>query len=409
MKKQTDAAWHFITDRLFCPETGLLYDYLGDFDHADRFCHLPAPEEIAASFPNPCGWSTGMEDCALNGGFLMDILRLRGELQSDFAAAALRGLLSLGTVHGKRGFIVRGISPADKKSCYGNSSRDQFTLAVFGLLTYWRNRHCDLLLRNEAVELLAAVADYCESIATPENNYNLRRLDGGRAVVSKLWECAPHEAFRLPMIFAAAAEATGEKKYFDLVRRFARPGIERTLKMNPYDETWWDMPLIQMQISLNTFRESRIMPELDSDVGEAMQLGAGIARRLLADSLDRASVRSESDGVLCRNWRLLPMYLPPATLGRTALFDGKSYLNPRFEDTYYHPLETMRGIGNLLGSIALTEEISPDDPLLCRADAVIGRFDFARCTHAGAIPLLHGRLLAASHSRTPEKFQYTEV
>ena len=29
---------------------------------------LPSPEEVAANFPNPCGWSTGMEDCMLNAG-----------------------------------------------------------------------------------------------------------------------------------------------------------------------------------------------------------------------------------------------------------------------------------------------------------------------------------------------------
>ncbi len=392
MKQHTDEAWQFITDELFCPETGLLYDYLGSFDHAERFRHLPVPEEIAASFPNPCGWGTGMEDCALNGGFLMDILRLRGELESDFAAAALRGLLSLGTVHGKRGFIVRGISPADGKSCYGNSSRDQFTLAVFGLLTFWRNRRCDARLRQETAELLSAVADHCEETVTPENNYSLRRLDGGRAIVSKLWECAPHEAFRLPMIFAAAYEATGEQKYLALVGRYAEPALRQTLAVDPAG-SWWDMPLVQMQISLRSFRDSRIAPRLDGGLDEAMRIGARIARSKLAGLTEEAAIFKGRWDVPCGNWRQLPMRLTRETLapgGALALFDGKSYLNPCFEPAFYRPAELLRGIGNYLASIALAGEAPPEQ-------TGIG---FPRCASVAAVPFLYGTMLTRMSKQT---------
>ena len=62
------AAWKGIREQLFDPRTNLFYDYTTSHDRAQKFRYLPAPEEVAADFPNPCGWGTGMEDCMLNAG-----------------------------------------------------------------------------------------------------------------------------------------------------------------------------------------------------------------------------------------------------------------------------------------------------------------------------------------------------
>ena len=126
-QQSLECAWRQIHDILFHPGTGMVYDYVTSHDPNHRFDHLPSPEEIAAGFPNPCGWSTGMEDCALNGGILLDLMRFRGWENSVFAAKIAEGVIRCGTVHGQDGFIARGISPHDGKSCYSNSSRDQFT------------------------------------------------------------------------------------------------------------------------------------------------------------------------------------------------------------------------------------------------------------------------------------------
>ena len=77
-QQSLEYAWRQIHDILFHPGTGMVYDYVTSHDPNHRFDHLPSPEEIAAGFPNPCGWSTGMEDCALNGGILLDLMRFRG-------------------------------------------------------------------------------------------------------------------------------------------------------------------------------------------------------------------------------------------------------------------------------------------------------------------------------------------
>ena len=203
-QQSLEYAWRQIHDILFHPGTGMVYDYVTSHDPNHRFDHLPSPEEIAAGFPNPCGWSTGMEDCALNGGILLDLMRFRGWENSVFAAKIAEGVIRCGTVHGQDGFIARGISPHDGKSCYSNSSRDQFTLAVYGMWRFLKGCAISGILRENGIRFLRSVANYCERTITPEHRYNLLRLDGHQAVVSSLWDCDPHEAMRLPMIYGIA-------------------------------------------------------------------------------------------------------------------------------------------------------------------------------------------------------------
>ncbi len=395
-----ESAWRRIRHTLFCEETGLVYDYVTSRDHSRRFAHLPSPEEIALGFPNPCGWSTGMEDCALNGGFLLDLLRFRREEDSDFARLAAEGLIRCAEVHGMPGFVARGISPRDGRSCYGNSSRDQFTLATYGM---WRflsgGGVIPERLRQRGVTFLRSVADYCERIVTPANACNLMRLDGRPAIVSTMWNCAPHEALRLPMIYGIAASVTGEPRYYELMRRYAAAGLRETLTMNP-EADWWDMPVIQMQLSLNFFAESGIAPELESGVRRAMHTAAAIAcPRLLA--LLREAEEFDGDwGMLYDNWRRLPMKVTPVTLapdGGSALFGGKSYLNPVFRDEYARPNALLRGIGNYLATIAHSDDFPFPETLLERTARLLRRIDFSRCAGVGILPLLYGYTAVTYH------------
>ena len=66
-------AWETAFRRFFCPETELFYDFVTDVEN-NAWHHLPTPDDITASVPNPCGWGTGMEDSALNGGSALDEL-----------------------------------------------------------------------------------------------------------------------------------------------------------------------------------------------------------------------------------------------------------------------------------------------------------------------------------------------
>lgn len=121
------------------------------------------------------------------------------------------------------------------------------------------------ILRENGIRFLRSVADYCERTITPEHRYNLLRLDGHQAVVSSLWDCDPHEAMRLPMIYGIAWDMTGEPHYFDLMNRYAQAGLRHTLTLAPEADYWWDMPLLQMQLSLNFFCESGVLPALTAE------------------------------------------------------------------------------------------------------------------------------------------------
>ena len=131
------AAWKGIREQLFDPRTNLFYDYTTSHDRAQKFRYLPAPEEVAADFPNPCGWGTGMEDCMLNAGSALDILC---KLIPDplVSARGVQGIALCCEGHHRPGFVARGMTPTDEPRCYSNTSRDQLTLAVYGL---WRVLH----------------------------------------------------------------------------------------------------------------------------------------------------------------------------------------------------------------------------------------------------------------------------
>ena len=88
-----------VRETLYCPETGLIYDYVTSREPAQRFAHLPCRAEVEANLPNPCGWGTGMEDCAINAGTMLDTLwRIDGD--PLWAARLVDGMERCITLHG---------------------------------------------------------------------------------------------------------------------------------------------------------------------------------------------------------------------------------------------------------------------------------------------------------------------
>ena len=388
-----------IREILFHPATGLVYDYITSHDREKRFAHLPCTEEIRHSFPNPCGWGTGMEDCALNTGIMLALCSTAGWDEADFAHALANGLARCATVHGKRGFIVRGVLPADGTSCYPNSSRDQFTLAVYGMWSFLTSPDVTDEWRETAQRTLCKVADYCERTVSSENQFSLMRLDGGPAVVSGMWgeECWPHEMLRLPMIYAAAWLASGQERYHRLAAAMVGEGVERTLEADPGDSSWWDMPLLQMQCSLHFFKASGAFPELAAQIEDGMELACCVARHRLRKVLDEAEVFSGDWCELYDNWRFLPMRVREETVaidGHSAMFGGLTYLNPVFRMEYARPNRLLRAIGNYLATLALASCL-PDDAetvsaRLCR---LMSRIDLEHFSGGGTVPLLYGSFL----------------
>lgn len=392
---RADTAWNFISEQLFMPETNLVYDFITSRDHEHRFDHLPTAEEIARQVPNPCGWGTGMEDCMLNAGSVMEILVLRHrrhprEEYRKFAAKVLEGMALCAEVHGVPGFVVRGVSPRDGRSCYINSSRDQFTLFVYGLWRYWRSALPGEAERARAAGLLVKVAEYCERTVTAQNGWNLLRLDGRPGQVSKLWECGPHEVLRLPMFYAAVYEVTGNAHWRELCLRYATPGIDIMLNLD-CNHPWWDVELMQMQLSLVLLYETEPDQKRKKKYRHGMELAAQLALRCFAEQKHKFLACAGTFATLNTPWRLCPLKFrnePADGLLQSVLFEGYPYLMPQFPESFKLENSLFRALGNLGITLFLFSREEGES-----FEAMFRLPDYAAATNDRVINLLHAHEL----------------
>ena len=385
------AAWKGIREQLFDPRTNLFYDYTTSHDRAQKFRYLPAPEEVAADFPNPCGWGTGMEDCMLNAGSALDILC---KLIPDplFSARVVQGIALCCEGHHRPGFVARGMTPTDEPRCYSNTSRDQLTLAVYGL---WRVLHSggDLspALREKLIHLLELIAGDCRRSITPEHQYNLFRLDGKPALVSTLWNCAPHEIQRLPMIYLAAFEATGRRCYLDWALEYLPRAVEPCWSSQE-EASWWHLPIVQMQLSLLLMIECGCVPQYERALRGGMDRLAEFAEPRFLEALREAELFDGDWYAPNRNFRRLPMVLHHASLSAdqcNGLFEGKPYLVPLFPEEFGRPQTLLQKLGSYLTILLASGSRKIPGEWLSRLDRVVSSIDFSRHCSDGGIKLLH--------------------
>lgn len=391
-------AYDYIWKKLFCAETGLFYDRISPDD--DRFSHLPSVEEIAKQFPNPSGWGTGMEECAINAGHVLEVLSLIHQLGNEDVAVpagdVLCGIRLCESVHGNNGFVVRGVSHRDGKSCYFNSSRDQITMAVGGMFDIFMRvpslpEEQRALIKN----MLGEIARYCRKVVTKENGYSYLRLDGGKAIVSELWNCDVHEMLRLPMVYAASAVINDEAEFRDETLKYMEEGMRVS---ETFDETryWWDFPLIQMQLSLDVLRQCPFLVDFHNRIVNLMDKVGVAAQRQFLSVLDKCEQNEGDWNVYNENWRMLPMKTTPMTLKNSptnAVYDGYTYLNPVYPEAFFRIVEYERSLGNYLASAMLAPHRRIDAGQWSRFIAFMEKQDFSKCTHAGPFSLLHGYML----------------
>lgn len=300
-----DRAWDVTWKRFFKSGTELFYDYLTSYEPGRELAFLPTAQEIARGVPNECGYGTGMEDCMISAGAILSMIvdrhAVTGEarLRSD-AASVLGGIRRCATAHGVRGFLARGVCHEDLKSIYPNSSRDQYTHAVHGL---WRCLHsplCDAATKAGIADIMSSVADRMTRNVTPENDYDSLRADGTRDTrgISRMWNVKGHEAARLPMLYAAAWDATGRKEYRDLWRRYVVPAVDQSQTLEDRQPTYaW----LQMQCSLELLASM----EPDADLQRRMRaIMDGLAARCAARAAnaDRAAAQLDLTAV-AGDWR----------------------------------------------------------------------------------------------------------
>ena len=244
-----DTAWRFVRDKLFYPPSGLIYDHAVK-DRAEEF---PSPEEIRRGYPNPCGYTTGMEDGMIHGATMLDACLCRFAKKGDketaeFARDLLCGMLRTAE-SAEDGFIPRAVSPIDSKSYYTDSSRDQYTMLFFALHRYLHSPLCTGEDRERIARVTAATAYRAERNVRPETGYDMLRADGGPTLVTTMWgdSLGNHEYLRLPMLYLTAWEAAGDPHFLDLYHAIREKAYEKSLPMTSY---WHLYALQQMQASV---------------------------------------------------------------------------------------------------------------------------------------------------------------
>lgn len=257
------AIWEYLIHNLFCERTKLFYDFV-DVDNRGRFeNYLPNPTLIRHCVPNPCGWGSGMEDSMINGSCMLEAAIRAYTLTHDnrlpiLAKKFFEGMKTCASVSESEGFLARSVSPADGKTHYIDSSRDQYTHWISAAVFYYRSGLAD----EEDMEFirgaLCAFAKRCRKNVTAENNWNLMREDGKRGIVTSMWNVQPHEMMRLPMFYLAAWKLGGDESFKEDYLNFRDTALEASenIILDSYERLF---PINQMQISL------KFVYEHDSD------------------------------------------------------------------------------------------------------------------------------------------------
>lgn len=285
--REREQVWIVLTNRFYCPKTEALYDVLwrDDRGRVSATACLPTPEEIRRQFPNPCAWGTGMQDCVFNGGPFLSAAVSRGDF--GMARSAYRGIRRCATVSGVRGFVARGVSPEDGKSFYIDSSRDTWTLFIYHLRAFSSSAFCDAVTRQEIRSLIADVADYAERCVTATNDYSLSRADGRPGLVSRMWfPLQTHETLRLPMIYAAAFDLTGDRHWRDLELRYLDKALDGA--EGPIEDDIRGSVLNQMQLSVRILWETEDDPVRKARLLRLLNRGADLAAGPLTERLEKS-------------------------------------------------------------------------------------------------------------------------
>lgn len=319
-----DQAWQVTWDRFFQKDVHTFMDYLSSYEPGKELAHLPTAEEVKRQYPNPCGYSTGMEDGMILGGAMLSLLcdRYAVTKEKDLrerAAEVFSGMRLSATVHGVRGFVARNVCPEDEKSTYINSSRDQYTHFVHGLWKYYHSPLASKSAKAEIRTILAAVADRMIEFVIPENDYDFCRADGTRCPlgICRMWNVQAHEAARLPMIYAAAWDVTRDERYRTQWRKYVADAVAQSA--NPV-ETKPAYALLQMQSSLELLYELEPDKELKEAILKTMKHVSSLGEKRLMSTMRNIAKKSpEEMRMLGPDWRHVEVWK-----------DQKGYPNPQW-------------------------------------------------------------------------------
>jgi len=307
LQKKANEAWRYAWQRLFHPRTQLFYDFVSSFDEP-RFDHLPTVEEIGRQYPNTNGWGTGMEDSAISAGVVMSIVcdRFLATGDAGMRAAAKKvfaGMVLCGTLSPAKGLVLRSVSPRDGTSHYIESSRDQYTHFAHGLWRFYHSPLTDDAQRATMREMIAAICARLERNMTPEYGFAICMEDDRPGNVDKMWDVAPHEAARLPMIYLIGWDLTGDRHWHAQYRRYARRAAKASLQVPLEMRTPY--AYLQEQVSLEAlYALENEDAALKETWRQGMEFVAGRSERFTWQCLDYQPVDITT---LDLDWRRWPM------------------------------------------------------------------------------------------------------
>lgn len=262
MERVMQKIWNFVWNKLYDDRTGMFYNHLaGDAVKASEY--LPEPEMIRLLIPNPAGYGTAMEDCMLNAGLMMDAVIARYEVTGDesmreYAAKICKGLILDATVSPQKGFLPRGVSPADCQSHYIDTSRDQYTDWFYAAYRLYFSPLANEIQKADIRRCLTAMAEKYEAEVIPENDWNFLREDGKIGVVGKMWgDINPHEYLRMPMLYLLTWKTTGDTHWMEKYLEYRDHAVEKSKDYIPLSGPSY--AALQMQYSM------RLVYDLDDD------------------------------------------------------------------------------------------------------------------------------------------------
>lgn len=286
-KNNINNALSYIKDKLFYEKTGLIYDRVV----IGRESEFPTVCEINALFPNPGGYSTGMEDGMLSGATMVDAFLLKYEKEGDREAAEFAGKLINGMINcafsaKSEGYIPRAVSIEDAKSHYPDSSRDQYTLFCFAMHRYFSSGLCTSEEKEKITKAIVSIAKRCEKNVVPENSYDMLRDDGKPTLVTTMWgeSLSNHEYLRLPMFYLLAYEVSADMHWLNKYQEIRSEAYEKSLPMGEY---WSFYALQQMQASSLVCYESDPDEEWKKKYLSLMNTVADYAENMADTKLER--------------------------------------------------------------------------------------------------------------------------
>lgn len=391
------AAWEYVYTALWCADTQLFYDFRPQGTAAGDFAYLPEPDLIAAQVPNPNGWSTGMEDSMLNAGLMASAFaalwtRTHDQRLIAPARAVLDGMLRCVEASPREGFLPRSLSPADGHSHYGNASRDQYTNFVWGACRLWDAGLVDDAQKPRLTRALTAFARRMEADVTPDNDFELLREDGRPGLCCKMWgDVAPHEALRLPMVYAAAHHVTGDAHWLELCLHCAEEGLSRSLAVDCAHDFWHDYAALQMQFSLRLLHDQLTDESFRTRSRGLMQ---HLAQHFEQKAFRIAEALLAPGGLTGAEFVYKPWHELPARFD--GLISGLPYYNHGQSTAPGNAFYALRDLGDAAAVAALCPGRSPQPALAQAIREVCRRIPYEKHAACSVIDLIHAHALCIS-------------